>query len=197
MDYYQTIAERFQETMGNIAMSVDQLAGPITEASEHITQTLLADRKIFVCGLGVDSALAQLFATAMLGNLDQERPALPVFNLSADVASASAVAHSDAPREAFAHQLRALGQDGDLLLLICSGPGSASLEAATEAARERNMHTVLLSNETTLQLQDQAGAGVTTIAALGQRRSHVVELHTMILQILCQLIELNLFGPRD
>ncbi len=197
MDYYQIIAERFQETMENIAMSVDQLAGPITQASEQMTQTLLGDRKIFACGNGIDGALAQLFTTSMLGGLDQERPALPVFNLCADAASASAMIQSNTPEEVFAHQLRALGQEGDLLLLISSGGNVSSLQAAFQAAGERNMHSVLLSNESGLQLQSQAGELATTITAGAQRRSHVVELHTMILQMLCQLIEFNLFGPRD
>ena len=70
MDYYQIIAERFQGTLESVAMSVDQLAGPIGQASELLTGSLLQDRKIIVCGNGVDAALAQLFTTCLMDRLD-------------------------------------------------------------------------------------------------------------------------------
>ena len=195
MDYYQIIAERFQGTLENVAMSVDQLADPIGQASEYMSAVLLQDRKIVVCGNGVDAALAQLFSTSLLGYLDNERPALPALNLSADSASLTAIASIEGIGQGYSRQIRALGQDGDLLLLINSG--NEDLAAAVEAALERNMPVVLLSNrdDTTLPRLVE-GHGVTISADTGCR-SRVVEVHTMVLQTLCQLIEISLFGPRD
>jgi phosphoheptose isomerase len=195
VDYYQIIAERFQGTMENVAMSVDQLADPIGQASEYMSAVLLQDRKIIACGNGVDAALAQLFSTSLLGYLDDERPALPALNLSADGASLTATASIEGLRQSYSRQIRALGQAGDLLLLINSG--SEDLAGAVEAALERNMPVVLLSNRNDTTLPPLVDGNGVTISVDSGSRSQVVEIHTMVLQTLCQLIEITLFGPRD
>jgi len=95
MDYYQIIANNFQATIETIALSVDQLAEPIAQASQLMTQALLEDHKILACGNGADAALAQLFTCNLLNHFARERPALPALTLAGDSASITAIAHSD------------------------------------------------------------------------------------------------------
>lgn len=194
MDYYQIIAERFQDTIESIAMSVDQLAAPIAQSSELITQVLLQDGKIFCCGNGPDTALCQLFCHCLLSGLEHERPALPAFNLSADSAILSGTTGSDDRAQLYARQIRALGRENDLLLLIDSGPGSSDLPIALEAARERGMLTVALITSENSDLASLLNAGDPCIQIQAPSRSKHIELHTMALQSLYQLIELSLFG---
>lgn len=194
MDYYEFIAGNFQSTIETIAMSVDNLAAPIEQAAQLMTQCLLQDRKIFACGNGPDAALAQLFCSSLLGALEQDRPALPAFCLSGDASSLTAIATFAGEQEIFSRQLRALGQEGDLLLTINSGAASGAMTAAIHAAHERNMSVVALSNTGD---GDGRGALNATDAALtidSNNRSRTLELHTMTLNTLCQLVELNLFG---
>ena len=133
MDDYQLIAERFQGTIESIAMSVDTLAAPISQASELMTQTLLRDGKIVTCGNGVDSAQAQLFAASLLCALEQERPALPALHIGSDSASLTAIA-AESSSEIYARQLRGLGQDGDdLFLFVGHGADDAGVELDADA----------------------------------------------------------------
>ena len=197
MDYYQIIAERFQGTIESIAMSVDQLAGPIAQSSELISQVLLQDGKIFCCGNGPDASLSQLFCHCLLSGLQQERPALPAFNLSADSAVLSGTYGSDDREQLYARQIRALGRENDLLLLIDSGPGTSDMSIALEAARERGMLTVALINSDNKSLAAALNAGDPCIQVEANSRSMQIELQTMALQSLCHLIEMSLFGNHN
>ena len=198
MDYYPIIAERFQATLEGVAMSVDRLAQPLGQAAELLTASLLQDRKIMVCADGIDNALAQLFTAALLSRLDDERPALPALNLAGDGGTRAAIAAAEGPDAVFARQLRALGQPGDALLLIAGGGGpDPALTAALRAALERDMPVVALVTDEDGELARRLPAGTAVIPVGAGARSRVLEMHTMILLTLCQLIDIGLFGPRD
>ena len=195
MDYYQIIANNFQATIETIALSVDQLAEPIAGASQLMTQALLEDHKILACGNGADAALAQLFTCNLLNHFARERPALPALTLAGDSASITAIAHSDGLEETFARQVRALGQPGDILLCISSSVAAGNIARAIAAARERDMPIIILDNGADSELSGLLGAGDIELPVSAARQSSVVELHTMVLHALCELIDHNLFGP--
>ena len=189
MDHYQIIAGRFQQTMETVAMSVDQLADPIARGSEMMTQVLLNDGKIFCCARGIDAATAQLFCGLLLENPEQERPALPAFNLGPGAAS-----HNASASDAHARQIRALARDNDLLLVIDSGAGEPACLGSLQAAREKGMPVVVMGNGHSDAVAAALNAGDVHITVAAGQRSHCLELHTMIALCLCQLIETSLFG---
>ncbi len=197
MDYYEIIAERFQGTIEHIAMSVDQIAQPLASGSEMICQALLEDRKLLCCGAGAGAALSQLLVASLLSRLDQERPAFPAICLNADSAVLCAITSDSGPGHAFARQVHALGQDGDVLLVISSGGNNPTLEQAIDAARERNMRIFGLSNDADTALPELLGPGDVLVEIEGSSRSRIIELQLMCLNQLCQLIEYGLFGNHN
>ncbi len=194
MDYYQIIADNFQSTIETIAMSVDNLADPIERGSQLLAQALLEDRKIVACGNGVDAALAQLFASNLLSRFEHERPALPVLALGSDGASVTAIAQSSGINEIFSRQLRALGQPGDILLCINSSGSASNLLRAVQAAHERNMGVVALSNTGDTELGTLIRAEDVELLIEASRQPRIVEIHTMAIHCLCELIDHSLFG---
>ena len=194
VDHYQIIARRFQRTMEDIAMSVDAVADPIAQGSELMSQVLLQEGRIFCCGCGPDAALCQLFTTSLLDKLEQDRPALPAINLCANSNGLDDLAGT---QEIFARPLRALGQEGDLLLVLHSGGDSHALAAAVNAARERDMLVVAVTDMTDGALSASLRAGDAHIAVSAHNRPALVELHTMIVHLLAQLIEYTLFGNHE
>jgi phosphoheptose isomerase len=194
MDYYQIIAENFQSTIETIALSVDNLAEPIERGSQLMARALLEDRKIVACGNGVDAVLAQLFACNLLSRFEHERPALPALTLGGDGASITAIAHSSGVIDIFSRQLRALGQAGDVLLCINSSDGANNLLRAVQAAHERNMTVVALSNTGDSELSTLIRAEDVELRVDALRQPRIVELHTMAIHCLCELIDHSLFG---
>jgi len=197
MDYYQIIAENFQSTIETIALSVDNLAEPIEQGSQLMARALLEDRKIVACGNGVDAALAQLFASNLLSRFENERPALPALTLGGDGASITAIAHSSGVIDIFSRPLRALGQAGDVLLCINSSNGANNLLRAVQAAHERNMTVVALSNTGDSELSTLIRSEDVELRVDALRQPRIVELHTMAIHCLCELVDHSLFGTLD
>lgn len=196
-DDYQIIAETFQDVIHTIALAVDDLAAPIQDGVAALTATLLQEGKIIICGNGVDASTAQLLSSNLLGCFEQERPALPALVLGCDSASTGAIATWQGFDDIFSRQVRALGQPGDLLVCISSGSGASNLTRAAQAAIERNMSVLALSNPADTELADLMQATGAMINCNAARRPRVVELHTMVIHLLCELTDHSLFGNHN
>ena len=194
MDYYRIIADNFQRTIDTIVMSVDPLAEVIERGGQLMAEALLADRKIIVCGNGVDAALAQLFTCNLLNRFDEDRPALPALTLGADSASVTAIAQSIGISEIFSRQLRALGQAGDVLLCINSSTGTDNLLRAVQIAQERNMGIVMMSNTGDSEIGSLMRPDDVELRVDATQPARIVEIHTMVIHHFCELIDHNLFG---
>jgi len=194
VDHYLLISDNFQDTIETIALSVDALANPISEASQLLVDTLLRDGKIISCGNGADGALAQLFACNLLNRFEHDRPALPALALNSDGASLLGIAQGGGLNDTFSRQVRALGQPGDTLLCISSGGDATNLLRAIQAAHERDLTVVALLHAGDAELGSLLQQEDVRIAVDHPRRARVVEMHTMVLQCLCQLIDHSLFG---
>lgn len=194
MDYYQIIADNFQNTIETIAMSVDTLAETIEQSSQLMVRALLADRKIIACGNGVDAALAQLFACNLLNRFEEDRPALPALTLGSDSASVTAIARTNGFNDIFSRQLRALGQAEDVLLCINSSQGTGNLVRAVQTAQERNMGVIVMSNSGDGELSALLRPEDVELRVPATRQARIVEMHTMALHSICELIDQSLFG---
>ena len=142
-------------------------------------------------GLRFSGFLATLFTSHLLGHFERERPSLPALCLASDSASLMAIGAGSGQDEIFSRQVRALGQSGDVLFCIDSAPVPGdSLRRAMQSADERGMAVIAL-----LRNADNAVAGGVTIGVNAARRHRAMELYTMIIHCLCELIDHNLFGP--
>jgi D-sedoheptulose 7-phosphate isomerase len=197
MDYYQIIANNFQRTIETIAMSVDPLAEMIESGSQIMARALLADRKIIVCGNGVDAALAQLFACNLINRFEEDRPALPVLTLGSEPACVTAIAQSSSIKDIFSRQLRALGQAEDILLCINSSKSAGNLLRAVQTAQERDMAVIVLSNSRDGELGALIRPEDVHLQVHATRQAHVVEMHTMVIHSFCELIDRRLFGNHN
>jgi phosphoheptose isomerase len=96
--------------------------------------------KVLVCGEGSSAALAQYFASLFVGGFERERPEL----------AAVALRHEglgDPAYASLARQVRALGQAGDVLLLLTTNGEEEGLMRALHAAHERDMTVIALTGK--------------------------------------------------
>lgn len=196
-DDYQLIAENFQQVISTVAMAVDDLATPIQLAAGRMTATLLSEGKIMACGNGADASLSQLLTGTLLGCFEQDRPALPAMALAGDSSSVTGIASQQGFNDIYARQVRALGQPGDTLVCLSSGTVPGSVLRAAQAAHDRNMVVVALSNTADPALAELLRGDDVAINCSAARRPRVTELHTMVIHLLCELIDHSLFGNHN
>jgi len=197
MNYYNLVAEHFQQSMEAISLSVDTLAEPLQAASQLLVNTFLQDHKLITCGTGLGCYSAQLMSCYLNDQYRHERPALPALFIGGDPASQGSIVENVGRDESLARQVRALGTPGDVLMVAECGTGSAALAKAITAAHERNLAVILLSSNVDSDPDASLQPGDIRLTSSCSSKEKVFELQIMTVGCLCELIDLSLFGELD
>lgn len=190
----QRVITLFHESIEATMQTGESLAPHIVQASETIVEALLNGNKVLTCGNGISFAQAQILTSSLVHRFEQERPSLPAFTLGTDSTTQTAIANDNGLNDIYGKQLRALGQEGDILVVITSTGNAGNLLQAISAAHDRNMRVIALTG----------GDGGDAAALLDNRdlelraalASHVRvhEVHLLSIFCLCDLIDQHLFG---
>lgn len=194
MELEQRITELFDSNIEVALKCREDLPAYIAHAGEQLVHCLLSDHKILSCGNGGSAFAAQHFVSRMLNRFERERPALPAIALSSDSTTITAIANDYSFNEIFSKPIRALGQDGDLLLAISTSGTSANTVQAVQAAHDRNMRVIALTardggDVTRLLSHDDIEIRIPT-----QSSARAQELHLLVVHSLCDLIDRQIFG---
>lgn len=194
MDIYQRVVEHFHRHLDATMQTMEACSPAIAELSEQLVQVLLTDNKIICCGEGSAALLAQHFAGTLLNRYHRDRPGLPALALSADAATATAIAADSSYNEIYAKPIRALGQPGDILLLVVQGGGSGTSLQTIQAAHDRGMNVIALWSGDGHDLRSLLAAEDTELCLPAEDRISFFELALPVLNCLCELIDDQLFG---
>lgn len=184
----------FRESVEAKMQVGEQLAGNIEHASSVITNALLNDGKILVCGNGTSAALAQIFTSAMLDRFETERPSLPAIWLGSNLSTYTAIAADQGISEVFAKPIRALGSEGDVLIAISTSGNAQNLVQAIGAAHERKIPVIALTGRDGGDVGSLISDTDIELRASISARSRIHEIHLLTLFCLCDLIDAQLFG---
>ncbi|MGY8813091.1 MAG: phosphoheptose isomerase [Gammaproteobacteria bacterium] len=194
MNSINRIRDNFKENI-DVSMKVSELlANVIAEAAETMTNCLLNENKILSCGNGGSAAEAQRFSGMMLNRFDMERPGLPAIALTTDTSSLTSIANDYQYADVFSKIIRAIGQPGDTLLAISTSGESHNIIHAIDAAHEREMSIIALTGREGGQLADLIQINDIEIRVPSWSTARIQELHTMIINCLCDLIDHKLLG---
>ncbi len=172
----------------------ESLAPLIEEAASKITNALLDEKKILVCGNAASAAIAQIFTSAMLDRFERERPSLPAIWLGSNVATYTSIAADNSVNEVFSKPVRALGQAGDILLLLSTSGNAANLVQALSAAHDRHMPVIALTGRDGGDIASLIDVEDIELRAAVNSRSRIHEIHLLTIFCLCDLIDSQLFG---
>ena len=156
MDLVARIAQQFTDSAQTKLAALEFMAEPIAAAIEAMTHSLMANGKILACGNG-GSADAQHFAAELVNRFEMERPPLAAVALTTDSSILTSIANDYDFTQIFSKQVRALGQQGDVLLAISTSGNSANVIEAIHAAHEREMRIVALTGKDGGQIGELLG----------------------------------------
>ncbi|HEY7884270.1 MAG TPA: SIS domain-containing protein [Cellvibrionaceae bacterium] len=190
----QRVITLFHQSIETKMQAGEYLAPLIANSSELLVTALLNGYKVITCGNGISAAQAQILTSSLLNRFENERPSLPAINIGADQIIGSAIASDFNANEIYAKQIRALGQPGDVLVLINATGSSGNMLQAISAAHDRNMQVVALTGRDSDDIAALLDSADIELKAPDSALARIHELHLLIVFCVCDLIEQQLFG---
>ncbi len=182
MDYYDNVARHFQHHIEHLSLSVDAIADILSSGAELINSALLADKKVFSCGVGLDASTAVLFSELMTRGLGRERPALPTVELASRFG-----ALPESAQLWISGQMQAQGQPGDVALVFAGSLEHHHLLALAATINKRHMQPIWMGAQ---------GPGVSLTFPSISLAGNLALCHASVI-CLAELIDIMTFGPME
>ncbi|MHA7880933.1 MAG: D-sedoheptulose-7-phosphate isomerase [Saccharospirillum sp.] len=186
--------EHLGQSLETFQLAAEQLDELIHHGADLLTDCLLNDGKVLVCGMGTSAANGQGFASRMISRFERERPGLPVMALSGDGLLLTGISHDATPNEMFARQLRTLGNEGDVLLAISSTGNAPAVIRAVQAAHEMGLYVLALTGQAGGDLASLLEENDVELRVPTDKVSFVQLTHHLLLNCLSELVEQQIFG---
>lgn len=190
----QRVRQLFAESIETKMKAAETLPESIIGAGERMVECLLNGGKILSCGNGGSAGDAQHFSSEMLNRFERERPSLPAISLATDPSTMTSIANDYSYNEVFSKQIRALGNEGDLLLAISTSGNSANVVQAIQAAHDRGMRVVAMTGRNGGQIGSLMDENDVEIRVPAQSTARIQEVHLLVIHSLCDYIDQQLFG---
>lgn len=193
----QRIQQQFFDSADLHYQSAEALARPVADAAQALIGCITAGGKLLVGGFGGGAALAQHAGAAFVGRFERDRPGLAAVVVAGDSALLATNPPSEGLESAMARQVQALGQPGDVLLLIDPLGLERLLQGPIEAAHARDMSVVVLGARSAPALREQLGETDVLVTVPHDRCARVIEMQLLVLHCLCDAVDLQLMGEQD
>ncbi|HEX2234870.1 MAG TPA: glycosyltransferase, partial [Actinomycetota bacterium] len=171
------------------------LRGALLDAAAVVVRAMESGGKVLTCGNGGSATDAQHVAAELVGRFKiGDRAALPALALTADSAVLTAWANDRGFDAVFERQVEALGRRGDVLLGISTSGRSRNLVRAFESARRAGIACVALLGGDGGRVRELSDVAIVVPSSDPQR---IQEVHTVLLHVLCELVEEGMAEARE
>jgi D-sedoheptulose 7-phosphate isomerase len=166
---------------------------PILSAVDLIAGIYKKGNKLLLCGNGGSAADCQHIATEFMIRLNHKikRPPLCAIALTTDSSNLTACGNDIGFENVFTRSVEGLGNKGDVLIAISTSGNSPNIIKAVEMAHKKGMKVVGFLGDNGGKLKTYVDLSIIIPSANVQR---IQEGHITLAHILCELVELELFG---
>jgi D-sedoheptulose 7-phosphate isomerase len=184
------ILKSFKDSISVKQKFVDEYMETIIEVSRLIADTLNNGSKLLLFGNGGSACDASHIAAEFINRFQRERPAFPAIALNTDVAVITSIANDYGYSSIFERQLKALAQDGDVVIAISTSGTSPNVIKAVEAATRKGLKVVAMTGAKGDKLASMSDY---VFAVPSHDTPRVQETHITLGHVLCQMVEEILF----
>jgi len=181
----ETLAQAIRASTSTI-QSVANLEQSLGRAAAMIEQCLHNGNKLLVCGNGGSAADAADFCTEFACRFVEDRRPFPAMNLAQGGSLLTATANDYGFEEVFARQIRAFGNEDDLLIAISTSGKSKNIRRVLEEALSRKLKTIALLGR---DGGSAVGLADVDLVVSGDSTARIQEAHKFILHVLCEAVE--------
>ena len=158
----------------------------IASIAQAITEALMQNGTVYLCGNGGSAADAQHIAGELVGRFRRERKALAAVALSTDTSIITSIANDYAYENVFSRQVEALVREGDILWAFSTSGTSANIIAAVHAAKKKGTRVIAFTGTINSKLEQIADI---CFCADSESTARSQEIHQLGYHIICDLVE--------
>jgi len=163
----------------------------LVQAATATAVALKSGRKLMVAGNGGSAADAQHLVAEFVSRLVDDRPAMRAVALTTDTSILTAVGNDYGFERAFARQIEALGQHGDVFMGISTSGRSPNVLRAFELCREIGIATIGLTGRSGGKMAPLCDH---LICIPSDVTMYIQQAHLALEHIFCMLVEHSYFG---
>ena len=187
----KTIKSMIKESVDVKMLVSKNLASKIEDSIKLIVEVIKSKKKVLIAGNGGSASQASHIAGEFVGRYKMERRGLPCIALTADTTVLTAWSNDYNYETVFSRELEALGSEGDVFIALSTSGNSKNLVKALEAAKRMNLKTISLLGKGGGKMKSMSDIEMIVPSSNTPR---VQEAHLMVLHIMCELIDEELFG---
>ena len=188
MSQYRTSLAAARETLA----ALEPLEAPLLRLADAVLAALVRGRKLMLCGNGGSSSDAAHIAAEFVCRFVGDRRPYPALALGVDGGLLTAIGNDYDFHDAFARQVRAFGQAGDVFIGISSSGKSRNILSAIEEAKRLGMVTAALLGR---DGGFTKGAADIELIVPGNTTARIQEAQKFLLHVMCEIVEEKL--PRE
>ncbi len=136
------IKHEFSEHIKVSVETIKSIGKPIEIAAKICIDSLKNGNKILIFGNGGSAADAQHIAAELVGRYKTERKGIPAIALTTDTSVITSIANDYGYSHVFDRQVEALANEGDVVIGISTGGGSANVISALRLANDLGCKTI-------------------------------------------------------
>ncbi len=184
------IQKAFKESISVKQQFVEKNIDTIIEVSRLLADTFSNGNKLLLFGNGGSACDASHIAAEFVNRFKRERPAFPAIALNTDMAVLTSIANDYDYSEIFARQMKALAQEGDVVIAISTSGSSPNVVKAVEVARKKKIKTIAMTGEKGDVLASKCDY---IFVVPSKSTPRIQETHITLGHVLCQMVEEILF----
>jgi D-sedoheptulose 7-phosphate isomerase len=182
----KTLIIKAASSLSEIIDAITVFAPRIELVATVITKAFQNNKKVLMAGNGGSAAEATHIAAEFTGRFKRERKGWPAISLATDQSAVTAIANDYGYEKVFARQIEALGNEGDVLIVLSTSGNSENLLQAINEAQKQGVTTMALLGKGGGRMK-----GLTDIEIVipSDDSARIQEAHLHILHVVCELVE--------
>ena len=181
-----TLFENIVDESVSTLQSVRRLESSINTAVEMIRNSLLGGHKLLICGNGGSAADASHLTTEFVVRFLKDRHPYAAICLNESGPTLTAAGNDYGFDHVFARQVEALGQPGDVLVVLTTSGQSSNILKALRQAQVQQMSSIAFLGR---DGGDARGLATIDLIVPSQNTARIQEAHHLLIHALCELLE--------
>ena len=186
--------KNYLQNVSNNFKLLESQSDNIKIATNIMIEALNSKNKIIYCGNGGSAADSQHLSAELMGRYKLDRKPLPAISLTVDTSAITAIGNDYGFEYIFSRQLEGIGNKGDILYATSTSGESKNVIKAIEKAKEIGIKVIFITGKDNNKMSEISNI---TIHAQSNETNHIQEMHIAIGQLICGIIEEELFGQNN